>query len=181
VLFGGQNLDGWRAAEENSHVFSVEDGKIVVDGPRSHLFYVGNDKPFENFEFMAEVMTKPKANAGIYFHTKYQDTGWPKYGYEAQVNATHGDPKKSGSLYAVENVTEAPHEDNEWFAYYIKVDGNNVLIKINGETTVDYAEPEGKQAGKDFTRKLDQGTFALQAHDPGSKVMFRDIKVRRLP
>ena len=33
----------------------------------------------------------------------------------------------------------------------------------------------------DFTRALDKGTFALQAHDPKSKVFFRNIRVKRLP
>ncbi|MCA9210865.1 MAG: DUF1080 domain-containing protein, partial [Planctomycetales bacterium] len=81
-LFNGKNLEGWKASE-NTDSWSVVDGAIVCDGPRSHLFYVGDDKPFTNFEFKADVMTTPGSNAGIYFHTKWQETGWPKYGYEA--------------------------------------------------------------------------------------------------
>lgn len=179
-LFDGKTLSGWKASENKSS-FQVEDGAIVAHGPRSHLFYVGIDKPFVNFEFQCKVLTKPKSNSGIYFHTKYQDTGWPKFGYEAQVNNTHRDPKKTGSLYAVENVLKAPAKDNEWFDYYIRVDGKNVVIKVNGKTLVDYKEPADKQAGKDFTRALDKGTFAFQAHDPVSEVHFKDIRVRRLP
>ena len=125
--------------------------------------------------------TLPGSNAGIYFHTKYQETGWPKYGYEAQVNNTHGDPKKTGSLYAVKNVYEAPAKDNEWFDYYIKVDGKHILIVVNGKTCVDWTEPADRKPGKDFTRILDQGTFCLQAHDPNSTVYFRNIQVKRLP
>jgi len=52
---------------------------------------------------------------------------------------------------------------------------------VKGENVVDYTEPEGKEAGRDFTRVLDSGTFALQAHDPESTVSYRKIKVRRLP
>jgi hypothetical protein len=179
-LFDGKSLDGWKASENKSSI-KVEDGAIVVNGPRSHLFYMGDDKPFENFEFKAKVLTKEKANSGIYFHTKYQETGWPKFGYEAQVNNTHGDPKKTGSLYAVENILKAPAKDNEWFDYYIRVEGKNIVIKINDKTVIDYTEPEGREAGKDFTRVLDKGTFAFQAHDPISEVRFKDIQVRRLP
>jgi len=127
------------------------------------------------------VKTTPGSNSGIYFHTDYQETGWPKAGYEAQVNNTGGDPKKTGSLYAVENVSESPAEDNEWFDYHIKVEGRQVTITVNGKTTVDYTEPEGKEAGKDFERVLDQGTFAFQAHDPKSVAYFKDIEVKRLP
>jgi hypothetical protein len=178
-LFDGKSLDGWKA-NENKESWSVVDGALVCRGPRSHLFYAGDEKPFTDFEFKAEVMTRPGANSGIYFHTKYQDQGWPKYGYEAQVNNTHRDPKKTGSLYAVVNVTEAPAKDDEWFTQHIIVRGNRIVIKVNDKTLVDYTEPEGKQPGKDFTRVLDQGTFALQAHDPGSEVHFRNIRVKRL-
>lgn len=180
-MFDGKSLNGWKITKENPDSFKVADGAIVAHGERAHLFYVGQDKPFKNFEFEAEVMTMPKANAGIYFHTKYQPTGWPKYGFEAQVNATHGDPKKTGSLYAVVNVNPAPHEDNEWFHYHIKVQDRHIQIKINDKLVMDYTEPEGAKPGNDFTRVVDQGTFALQAHDPGSIVKFRKLKVRRLP
>ena len=81
-LFDGQTLNGWRA-NENKDTFSVEDGMILVKGPRSHLFYDGPvmGANFTNFEFKADVLTKPKANSGIYIHTAYQDSGWPDKGY----------------------------------------------------------------------------------------------------
>ena len=119
-MFDGESLAGWKVSKDNPDSFKVEDGKIVVRGDRAHLFYE-TDEPFKDFEFEAEVLTKPNANSGIYFHTKYQPDGWPKYGYEAQVNATSGDPKKTASLYGVVNVDKAPHDDNEWFKYTIRV------------------------------------------------------------
>ncbi len=180
TLFDGKTFEGWKA-NEHKESWKIENGTFMAAGPRSHLFYVGDDKPFVNFELELEVLTRPKSNGGVYFHTQFQETGWPKYGYEAQVNATHRDPRKTGSLYAVENVMKAPHEDDKWFKYYIKVDGRRILIKVDGETTVDYTEPEDREAGKEFTRKLDKGTFAFQAHDPISVVKFRNIRVRRLP
>ena len=179
-LFDGKSLKGWKVSE-NPDSIKVEDGAIVIQGPRAHAFYVGNDKPFKNFEFRAEVKTEPNSNSGIYFHTKYQDEGWPKYGFESQVNNTYNkDPKKSGSLYGVKDVTEAPAKDGEWFPYVIRVVDHKVTITVNGKTTVEYTEPADAKAGKDFTRKLDEGTFALQAHDPESKVSFRNIQVKRL-
>lgn len=180
-LMDGKSFDGWKISE-NPESWSIEDGAFVAKGERSHLFYVGEDKPFKNFEFKAKVKTDKTSNGGIYFHTKFQETGWPKYGFEAQVNNTHGDPKKTGGIYSVKDVmNNSPAKDGEWFDYYIKVDGDHVVIKINGEVTADYTEPEGTKPGKDFTRVLDKGTFALQAHDPGSTVWFKDIEVKRLP
>ncbi len=85
-LFDGKTLDGWKKADENPTSWKVEDGKLVCNGDICHLFYVGEEAPWKNFHFSAEVMTTPNSNAGIYFHTKYQATGWPKAGFECQVN-----------------------------------------------------------------------------------------------
>lgn len=179
-LFNGKDLTGWKASENKSS-WKVDKGVIVCKGPRSHLFYVGDEKPFVNFHLKVDVLTKKASNSGIYFHTKYQETGWPKYGFEAQVNNTGPDPRRTGSLYAVDDVKKAPAGDDEWFTEEVIVQGRNIKILVNGKTLIDYTEPMDKTAGKDFTRKLDQGTFALQAHDPASEVHFKNIRVRRLP
>ncbi len=181
ALFDGQSLKGWKTAEENPDSFTVKDGTIMVRGERSHLFYDGDLAPFKNFHFKAEVMTTPGSNSGIYFHTQYQPNGWPKYGYECQVNVTHGDPKRTSSLYDVENVANPPVKDNQWYTQEIIVKGRNIKLIVNGETLVDYTEPENKAAASnDFERRLAKGTFALQAHDPKSVAYFRNLRVNKL-
>jgi hypothetical protein len=180
TLFDGKSLVGWKASEHKES-WKVENGTLVCHGERSHLFYEGQKEPFRNFEFECEVMTTPGSNAGIYFHTRWQDTGWPRYGLECQVNVTQSDPKKSGSLYGVVDVPNPGLKDNEWYKTTIRVEGRHIVIKINDKTTVDYTEPEGKAAfSPEFERRLGEGTFALQAHDPDSRVYFRNIRVRRL-
>ncbi len=177
-IWDGDTFDGWRASE-NPESFSMEDGKIVVDGPRAHLFYEGPvaNAEFDDFEFRTEVYTFPGANSGIFFHTQYQETGWPEHGYEAQVNATHDDPRKTGSLYAVNDVMHnAPHEDEEWFTYHIIVKGRDITFKVDGETVMEYTEPEDVEG----TRRLSSNTIALQAHDPESRVYYRNLEVRVL-
>lgn len=179
-LFDGKSFNGWKI-NESPESWKIEDGAFVAKGNRSHLFYVGDDKPFVNFELRVDVKTEPNSNGGIYFHTKYQDQGWPKYGFEAQVNNTYEkDPQKTGSLYAIKSVLDKNVDDNVWYTETIIVKGKNVKIKINDKVVVDYDEPADKKAGEDFTRKIDQGTFALQAHDPGSRVHFKNIRVKRL-
>jgi hypothetical protein len=181
TIFDGKTLDGWKASE-NSDSWKVKDGAFVCAGPRSHLFYVGDEKPFKNFEFKCEVKTTPGSNAGIYFHTRYQQDGWPRYGYESQVNVTHRDTIKTGSLYGVVKVSDPPCSDNEYWTHHIIVKGHQITMKINGKTVVDYTEPEGKKAfSEDFERRLGHGTFAFQAHDPDSVAHFRNIQVKRLP
>ncbi len=182
-LFDGKSLKGWKVNSENPKSIFVKDGNIVIDGPRAHLFYAGDvqDSNFKNFVFRAQVKTFPKANSGIYFHTKYQDKGWPDAGFEAQVNNTHGDPKKTGGLYAVKDVNPAPAKDGEWFDYEIRVKGKKIAIKINGKVTSRWTEvPNAPHLKSMPGRKLGSGTFALQAHDPKSVVHYRNIRVKPL-
>ena len=182
-LFDGKSLKGWKVNTENPKSITVKDGNIVIDGPRAHLFYAGHvaDANFKNFVFRAQVKTFPKANSGIYFHTNYQAKGWPDAGFEAQVNNTHGDPKKTGGLYAVKDVNPAPAKDGEWFNYEIRVKGKKITIKINGKVTSSWTEvPNASHLKSMPGRKLGSGTFALQAHDPQSVVHYRNIRVKPL-
>lgn len=181
TIFDGKSFQGWKASE-NKKSWMIEEGALVCNGPRSHLFYTAEKEPFVNFEFKADVMTTPGSNAGIYFHTRYQEEGWPKFGHEAQVNISHGDPKKTGSLYGVVDVSDPPAKDNKYWTQHIIVKGKHVVIKINDKVVVDYTEPDNKEAfNQSFERRLGKGTFALQAHDPKSKVYFKNIKIKRLP
>ncbi|MEM9366483.1 MAG: DUF1080 domain-containing protein [Planctomycetota bacterium] len=181
-LFDGQSMAGWKVSEENPGSWQVSDGMLKCDGPRAHLFYVGDLAPFDNFHFKAEVMTTANSNSGIYFHTKYQAEGWPKYGYECQVNVSYDrDKRKSSSLYAVDDVADPGLEDNKWYTQEIIVRGRHIVLKINGKTMVDHTEPEDKPAFSDrFERRLGEGTFALQAHDPDSVAYFRNLRVKKL-
>ncbi len=179
-LTDGKSFAGWKA-NENPETWTLEDGAFVCHGKRSHLFYVGPHAPFKDFELELEILTYPNSNAGVYFHTKYQESGWPAAGFEAQVNNTYNsDPRKTGSLYAVKDVLKQIVKDNEWWTYNIRVEGKKVTIKVNGKTVNEYIEPEGKKPEPQGGRVLSQGTFALQGHDPGSTVKFRKIRVKKL-
>ncbi len=175
TLFDGQTLAGWKASEHPG-TFTVLDGMIVAFGDRAHLFYTGSimDHTFKNFEFKAQVMTTPGSNSGIFIHSVYQEEGWPSKGYEIQVNNTHTDWRKTGSIYAIQDVKEAPAKDDEWFTEHIIVQGKKITVKINDKITNEYTEPA--EGGK-----LSSGTFALQGHDPKSKVFYKDVMVKPLP
>lgn len=181
-LFDG-TLNGWKVGE-NAGSFKADSGMIIVNGNVAHLFYDGpvGNHDFKNFEFKAEVMTRPHSNSGIYFHTAYQQGGWPAKGYEVQVNNSHGDWRRTGSLYAVVDVKDTLVADNVWYTEYIKVEGKRVIIKINDKITVDYTEPADVKRPEDMKgRMISGGTFALQGHDPVSKVYYKNIMVKILP
>lgn len=180
-LFNGKDFTGWKASE-NQGTFKIENGMIIANGNRSHLFYAGDgDKPIniKNFELSADVMTFPLANAGVYFHTSYQEEGWPEKGYEVQVNATHHgaddykEVKKGGSLYGVRNVYKAFVKDSTWYNLNIHVEGKHIRIEQDGIVTVDYIESSNP--------RQESGTFCLQGHDPLSTVYFKNIRLKILP
>lgn len=182
-LFDGRTLDGWRA-NEHPESFRVQDGAIVVRGERAHLFYTGpvGNHDFRDFELKLEVMTMPGANSGVYFHTAWQDQGWPRKGYEVQVNNTQSDPKRTAGLYDVQDNYEAPAADRSWFEMTIRVQGKHVETFVDGRQIVDYTEPDDPQRPPAMAgRVLGSGTIALQAHDPGSEVRYRNIRIRLTP
>src|SRR5688572_19530336 len=191
-LQDGKSLAGWKAAERPES-WVVEDGAFVSRGDRSHLFYVGkvSRHEFRNFELSADVMTSPGANSGIYVHTRWQGPGWPAAGYELQVinsnppaETMNGyiEHKMTGSVYAVRNTWIAPARDNEWFNYRIRVVGKTIQTFIDDKLICEYAEPENAFRPDDKKlRLLGSGTFALQAHDPGSVVKYRNMRVKVLP
>ena len=168
IAFDGKLKDGkvvplWR----------VEEGILIGSGPPSHLFSERGD--YKNFEYRIEAQINDGGNSGQYFRTQF-GPGFPQ-GYEAQINATHHDKIRTGSLYMPRNkellvLDVAPHKPNEWFTQEVLADGDQIKITVNGKKTVDWKDPQ-----KTHT----QGHFALQGHDPGTTVKFRKIEVRELP
>jgi hypothetical protein len=178
-LFNGKDLTGWKTHPKSPGNWRVEDGILIGSGPASHLFSERGD--FQNFRYRVEVMINDKGNSGQYFRTKF-GPGFPE-GYEAQINSTHRDPIKSGSLYPgrlklnkgdkekliVKDILVKP---DEWFTQEVIARGNHIIIKVNGKTTVDFV---------DENNNYTKGHFALQQHDPGSMVKVRKIEVIELP
>jgi hypothetical protein len=184
AIFNGKDLTGWTKAKENEDAFQVKDGSIIANGKRCHLYFTGpfKGKPanFKNFELKVDVMTKPVSNGGIYFHTAYQENNWPDKGFEVQVNNTHSDWKKTGGLYNVQDNKE-PFKDDVWFTEHIVVKDNHVTVFVDGKKVTDWEQPADWAGPKGNPgRKIDSGTFALQAHDPKSIVMYTNIRVKPL-
>jgi len=175
-IFDGKTLDGWKIGGEPANI-KVEDGAIVANGNCTHAFYMGKDgkAKYKDFELRADIMAKPNSNGGFFIHTDFQDKGWPAKGYEVQVNNTQSDWRKSGGLYGVVDNKE-PFEDNTWMKYVIRVEKGKITVSINGKDLVkDYVPEEGKSK-----LQAEGGTFAIQAHDPGSTTLYKNIRVKKL-
>jgi hypothetical protein len=166
-MFDGSTLNDWKA-NEHPESWTVKNGSITGDGPASHLFWM-KEKCF-NCEFKAEVKINHGGNSGMYFRTAF-GPGFPK-GYEAQVDNTHADPVRTGSLYNFVKVFEQLIPDDTWWTQHIIVEGNHIQIFVNDKKTVDFTDEKNT-----FT----DGYLALQQHNAGSVVEFKNLMMRHLP
>jgi hypothetical protein len=184
ALWNGKDFTGWRLANPDS--FSIENGAIVAHGKAGpgHAFYDGpfRNHSFRNFELKVDVMTRKGSNGGIYMMTEFVEKGWPAKGFEVQVNNTYEkDQRKTGSLYMVSDVNTPPAKDDVWFTEHIVVNGDTITVRVNDVQTVTWTQP-GDWPGVKGTpgRRLGPGTVALQAHDPNSTVLYRNIRIKPL-
>lgn len=186
-LFNGTDFTGWKVGG-NTASFKVVDGALVANGPVAHAFYDGpvGNHDFKNFELTVDVKTAPVSNGGVYFHSQFQEAGFPKKGFEVQVNNTHGDPIKSGSLYHVKDIgaedIKGIVKDDEWFTEHIIVNGDTVRILLNEKEVVKWTQPADWTGGREGVgRVIGHGTIALQGHDPKSTVAYKNIRIKMLP
>ena len=167
-LFDGKTLSGWTTHDGSVGNWRVEDGAIVGSGPASHLFSPRGD--YKDFHYRAEFKINDKGNSGMYFRTE-KGPGFPK-GYEAQVNSTHRDPVRTGSLYNLVLIKEQLVPPDTWFTQEVIVKGNHITVIVNGKTLYEFVDQQN-------TYKT--GHFAFQQHDPGSTVKIRKIEVMESP
>jgi hypothetical protein len=168
TIFDGKTFDGWKIGDEKAKSWRIEEGAMIAQGRPSHVYYVGDEEPFKNFEFKVDVMTEPGSNGGIYFHTKYQENGWPKAGFECQVNVTQGDWIKTGSLYGLVNMALTPAQDNKWWTQHIIVKGNKVTVKIDGKTVL-----ESTAERLPFRRTISRASFATRTFASNGSTEFQ--------
>jgi hypothetical protein len=180
ALFNGKDLTGWKTHPDDKAKWEVIDGCIVGSGPAGHPFSERGD--YENFHFRIEAKINDKGNSGQYFRAKFARAFPP--GYEAQINATHGDKVRSGSLYADGRDGYSAEErkkmlvfdqlikPDEWFTQEVIAEGNHIIIKLNGKTTVDFVDEKNRHS---------KGHFAFQQHNDGSIVTIRKAEVIELP
>ena len=185
-IFNGRTLDGWRTNGAPTG-FRVEDGKIIGYGDRNHLFYM---EEFRNFELKIDIKISSGGNSGVFVKSQWQipdsPRDSPRTGFEVQVNSSHSDIRRTGSLINIINIYEALHKDDEWFTMHIICRGNTIRVQINDKVLYTYrcpmeATPRPSRITEQNKRISQGGFIALQQHHQGSHVEFRNIFVRRLP
>lgn len=188
-LFNGKDFTGWKLVNDAS--FKIENGAIVANGTAGHAYYDGpfRNHQFKDFELRVDVMTRQNSNGGIYILTEFQDKGFPAKGFEVQVNNSYvADKVKTGSLYHVLDTGAPLAKDDEWFTETIIVKGMNIRVLVNDQEAINWTQPAGwagswrSPTQNEFAeRKIGTpGTIALQAHDPKSIVLYRNIRIKPL-
>lgn len=174
ALFNGKDLEGWEAYDRQgkqsdlSTNWAVKDGVILGTGEVSHLFSPRG--AYKNFRYRAEVKISDEGNSGMYIRTA-KGPGFPK-GYEVQVNSTHRDPVRTGSLYNLVLIKRQLVPPDTWFTQEIEARGNHITISVNGQTLYEFVD-----ANNTYT----EGFFAFQQHNQGSEIRIRKVEVIELP
>jgi Domain of Unknown Function (DUF1080) len=175
-LFDGQTLSGWtKAGNADSH-WEVKDGSIVGTGKASMLY---SPKTYKNFKYRVELKINDHGNSGVYFRCPSPNGSFGE-GYEAQVDSTHADPIRTGSLYTFIHIFDTLVPPDTWFTYEIEVVTKDfrgsviphITVWINGKKLYTFL---------DHGNSWKEGHFAFQQHDPGSKVEIRKVEVMELP
>ncbi len=177
-LFDGQTMSGWTFAltSKAQSNWTVQDGSLTGSGGPSMLYSPKGD--YKNFKFRAEIKISDRGNSGMYFRCPNPNGAFAE-GYEAQIDSTHADPIRTGSIYGFVHVYKQIVPPDTWFTYEVEVVDKNwrgktvphIKVSINGEVQYELIE---------YTKAWDHGHFAFQHHDPGSKVQIRKIEVMEL-
>ena len=199
ALFNGKDLAGWKGlpkepldnpakrgaatpeqlaeaqkeadANMREH-WTVQDGVLVFDGKGRNLCTA---KDYGDFEMLVDWKIKPEGDSGIYLRGCPQVQIW-----DPMVKAAGG--VGSGGLYNNQKNPNTPSKKadkpiGEWNTFWIKMVGDKVWVKLNGEMVVDGVTMENFwERDKPIYEK---GPIELQNH--GNTLYFKNVFVKELP
>ena len=176
-LFNGKDLTGW---EGDLSLWKVADKMIVGDSAGiPHNQFLMTKEEFGDFELKLEFRLKDGiGNSGVQFRTKRIPNSTEVSGYQADIGENYwgclyDESRRNKILVKPPADFESSLKKGDWNDYTIRAHGDQILLKVNGVTTVDYKEPDPEIAR--------QGIIALQVHSGGPmKVEFRNIRIKSL-
>lgn len=177
AVFNGKDLSGWKG---NAELWKVKAGMIVGDsaGIKQNQF-LATEKTYGDFELRLEFrLHGGKGNSGIQFRSKRVPESSAVTGYQADIGqnfwgALYDEHRRNKVLARPKAEQEKLFKKNGWNSYTIRAVGSRIVLKVNGETTVDYVETDDSIART--------GIIALQVHSgPAMRIDFRKIRIRDL-
>jgi hypothetical protein len=186
LLFDGKSLDQWDLSTSPNAQWKVVNGAIMTDSAQGGTLLSKED--FANFELRVEFRTTDTVNSGVMLRNPRprpaaadgkKKGGGGGQGYEVQIRDKDPGNYTGGSYLTASlvNVEKAPADakivNGQWMTLDITADGDHFVILYNGRKVVDAHDT-----------KLSNGAIGLQwAHPedaPGTKVEFRNIRIKRL-
>jgi hypothetical protein len=205
-IFDGETLSGWRASPESLAAgWSVKDGAIQghgIEDRQAYLVYSDN-QDLSDFELKLSYRMLTDGNTGVELRARVDTTGKrPFEGYHADLGhvgigpsilgawdfhfATRKEfPCERGTSLTINEDGTAHFEKLEnhvrlvdlkrrdWNRCHIVAAGNRFRFSINGVLSAEFVD--GIRAGS-----LDSGLIALQIHEKGTTVQFKDISLKQL-
>jgi hypothetical protein len=168
-----------KLADESARAhWRVENGVIVFDGKGQNLCTA---KDYGNFELYVDWKIEEDGDSGIYVRGSPQIQIWdpdvsPKY--------HNGERVGSGGMFNNKNHPNkaskiADKPVGEWNTFWIRMVGDKVTVKLNGETVVDDVVLENYWDKERATPIYPKGTIELQNH--GNTLYFKNIYLKELP
>lgn len=166
VLYGGpSDFDKWTLTQGGKAKFEPLGRVLHCDGNGSFATV----EKFKDFELRLYVRHDFQHNSGVLFRTG-GDGLKSKHYYEIQLHDVEGSHYPTGSLYHHKRATYPRIEAYQWWPMHLIVKGPYCMVRINGETVMEYEKLE----------VLEEGPIELQAHAPGRWTEFKDVRVKRL-
>ncbi len=164
TLYGGrEDFDKWYISEGKPQFQTL--GEVIHADGAGHL---ATREKFRDFELQLYVRHIKHHNSGILFRTTGHGLGGVHY--EIQLHDVEGAHYPTGSLYSFKRSIYPKIEPEVWFPFQLVVKGKDCLVRINGDTVLEY----------DRLENLDEGSIELQAHAPGMWTEFKQIRIKRL-
>jgi hypothetical protein len=163
TLFDGGSLDGW--ALEGDANWQLTDGAVAADSGTGFLV---TEASYVDFDLELEFWVTPDANSGVFIRCANVKEIGAATCYEVNIFDQRPDPTyRTGGIVNVAAPKVVLDTGDRWNRYEISAHGQRLIVKLNGQTTVDATDD-----------KLVAGPFALQYG--AGRVMFRNVRIRTL-
>lgn len=169
-LFNGKDLTGWKTHASQPGTWQIKDGILTCGPGLSHL-YTARDN-YSDFDLRLEARVNG-GNSGVTVRAPFGPTLGVKAEWVAGYNAKLHAPRMGGLLVDMNpdlhRVREVALRPDDWIAVEVIARGNRVVVKLDGQTTAEYTDPDGRYTA---------GHIVLLQHSPGAKVEFRKIEIK---
>jgi hypothetical protein len=161
TLFDGSSLAGWTQVGDAN--WQLMDGAVAADSGTGFLLTAAS---YADFDLDLEFWVTPDANSGVFIRCANPSEIGAATCYEVNIFDQRPDPAyRTGGIVEVAQPKVMLETGDRWNHYEIAAHGGHLVVKLNGQTTVDTNDD-----------KLAAGPFALQYG--AGRVMFRNVRIR---